>query len=89
MAILDVQNLTLSFGEKTLFSDVSFDIKEKEKVGLIGCNGAGKTSLFKVITGEYSADSGNCFMSRNATLHIFRKTNILITIENKFYIQFI
>ena len=68
MAILDVQNLTLSFGEKTLFSDVSFDIKEKEKVGLIGCNGAGKTSLFKVITGEYSADSGNCFMSRNATL---------------------
>ena len=45
MAVLDVQNLTLSFGEKTLFSNVSFDIKEKEKVGLIGCNGAGKTSI--------------------------------------------
>ena len=38
MAVLDVQNLTLSFGENTLFSNVSFDIKEKEKVGLIGCN---------------------------------------------------
>lgn len=68
MAVLDVQNLTLSFGENTLFSDVSFDIKEHEKVGLIGCNGAGKTSLFKIITGEYTHDSGNCFISKNAKL---------------------
>lgn len=68
MAVLDVQNLTLSFGENTLFSDVSFDIKEHEKVGLIGCNGAGKTSLFKIITGEYTSDSGNCFISKNAKL---------------------
>ncbi len=68
MAILDVQNLTLSFGENTLFSNVSFDIKEREKVGLIGCNGAGKTSLFKLITGEYTADSGACFISKNARL---------------------
>ncbi len=65
MAVLDVQNLTLSFGENVLFNNVSFDIKEKEKVGLIGCNGAGKTSLFKVITGEYSADSGNCFLGKD------------------------
>ena len=68
MAVLDVQNLTLSFGESTLFDGVSFDIKEKEKVGLIGCNGAGKTSLFKIITGEYSADKGNCFIGKNVKL---------------------
>lgn len=68
MAVLDVQNLTLSFGENTLFDGVSFDIKEKEKVGLIGCNGAGKTSLFKIITGEYSADNGNCFIGKNVKL---------------------
>lgn len=68
MAVLDVQNLTLSFGEKTLFSNVSFDIKEKEKVGLIGCNGAGKTSLFKIITGEYNPDDGACFISKNSRL---------------------
>ena len=68
MAVLDVQNLTLSFGEKTLFSNVSFDIKEKEKVGLIGCNGAGKTSLFKIITGEYTPDDGACFISKNSRL---------------------
>lgn len=68
MAVLDVQNLRLSFGEKTLFSNVSFDIKEKEKVGLIGCNGAGKTSLFKIITGEYTPDDGACFISKNSRL---------------------
>lgn len=68
MAVLDVQNLTLSFGENTLFSNVCFDIKEKEKVGLIGCNGAGKTSLFKIITGEYTPDDGACFISKNSRL---------------------
>lgn len=68
MAVLDVQNLTLSFGENTLFDGVSFDIKEKEKVGLIGCNGAGKTSLFKIITGEYIPDNGNCFTGKNVKL---------------------
>lgn len=68
MAILDVQNLTLSFGESLLFDNVSFDVKEKEKVGLIGCNGAGKTSLFKIIIGEYTADSGNCFLGKNVKL---------------------
>lgn len=68
MAVLDVQNLTLLFGENTLFTGVSFDIKEREKVGLIGCNGAGKTSLFKLITGEYTPDSGACFISKNARL---------------------
>lgn len=68
MAVLDVQNLTLSFGENVLFNSVSFDVKEKDKVGLIGCNGAGKTSLFKIITGEYSADSGNAFIGKNCKL---------------------
>lgn len=68
MAVLDLQNVSLSFGDNTLFSGVSFDIKEKEKVGLIGCNGAGKTSLFKVITGEYTPDSGSCFISKNTRL---------------------
>lgn len=68
MNVLNVQNLTLSFGEDTLFSNISFDVKAKEKVGFVGVNGAGKTSLFKVITGEYTADSGNCFLSKNARL---------------------
>lgn len=68
MNVLDVQNLTLSFGEHLLFDGISFDIKDKEKVGFIGVNGAGKTSLLKIIKGEYTADSGMCIISKNARL---------------------
>lgn len=68
MNVLDVQNLTLSFGENELFSNISFDVKDNEKVGFVGVNGVGKTSLFKIITGEYLPDSGNCFKSKNAKL---------------------
>lgn len=68
MAVLDVQNLTLSFGTDTLFTDVSFDIKEKEKAGLVGANGVGKTTLFKIITKEYTPDSGAAFISKNCRL---------------------
>ena len=66
MAVLSVQNLSLSFGERTLFSNVAFDVKENEKVGFVGANGVGKTSLFKIITGEYRADTGGAFVSKNA-----------------------
>ncbi|MGN1124190.1 MAG: ribosomal protection-like ABC-F family protein [Eubacterium sp.] len=68
MNVLDVQNLTLSFGSEVLFSDISFDIKDREKVGFVGVNGVGKSSLFKIITDEYTSDSGNCFISKNARL---------------------
>lgn len=65
MSVVSVQNLTLSFGEQTLFSNVSFDIFEKDRVGFVGANGVGKTSLFKVIKGDYLPDSGACFIGKN------------------------
>ena len=68
MSVVSVQNLTLSFGENTLFKGVSFDIYEKDKVGFVGANGAGKTSLFKVLKGEYLPDSGGCFLGKNVKI---------------------
>lgn len=65
MVVLSAQNLNLSFGEENIFSSLSFDIKDDEKAGLVGVNGAGKTSLFKIITGEYTPDSGSVFISKN------------------------
>ncbi len=65
MIVLSAQNLNLSFGEEIIFSSLSFDIKDDEKAGLVGVNGAGKTSLFKIITGEYAPDSGSVFISKN------------------------
>lgn len=58
MHIAQIENLTKTYGEKTLFSNLNFGIDEKDKIGLIGLNGTGKTSLIKVIAGIAPADSG-------------------------------
>ena len=63
--MLTFANLALRRGTLLLFSDVSFTIHKGRKVGLIGANGAGKTSLFKLITGELEADTGSLDFPQN------------------------
>lgn len=58
MNLLSIENLTKSYGEKVLFSQVSFGVDEGDKIGLIGVNGTGKTTFLKVIAGVDQADSG-------------------------------
>jgi len=59
MHLLEVNNLTKSFGGLTAISNVSFHIDEGEMVGIIGPNGAGKTTLFNLLSGFLEPDSGN------------------------------
>jgi ATP-binding cassette, subfamily F, member 3 len=56
--VIFVEKLNKQFGSKIIFRDVSFHLRPKEKVGLVGENGTGKTTLFKVIIGRESLDSG-------------------------------
>lgn len=58
MQTLRADNLTSTYGEKTLFKDISFIINENDRIGLIGTNGSGKTSLLNVISGIVSPESG-------------------------------
>lgn len=58
MSILSIENLTKTYGEKTLFDHISFAISEKQRIGLIGVNGTGKSSLLKVLAGIESAEEG-------------------------------
>lgn len=58
MKTLRAENLTSTYGEKTLFKDVSFIINEQDRIGLIGTNGSGKTSLLNVISGAVSPETG-------------------------------
>jgi len=58
MKILSVENLMKTYGEKTLFNEISFTVSEGQKIGLLGINGTGKSSLLKIISGAESADEG-------------------------------
>lgn len=65
MHYLSVENLSKSYGIKTLFEDISFHLSEGNKVALIAKNGSGKSSLLKVIAGKDSADSGKVWMHKD------------------------
>lgn len=75
MEILRVSNATKYFGETRLFENLSFHIEEGAKAGLLGVNGAGKTSLFKVLTGQMHLDEGDIYIHPNAKIG-YMKQNI-------------
>ncbi|MDF2883062.1 MAG: transporter related protein [Clostridiaceae bacterium] len=63
--VLHIENLSKSFGEKLLFKNLDFDLKRSDKVALIGANGRGKTTLFKIILDNISSDSGTVYLGKN------------------------
>lgn len=58
MNILSVENLSKSYGDKTLFRDISFSVAEKQRIGIIGVNGTGKSTLLKILARMEPEDSG-------------------------------
>ena len=59
MTILSVKNMTLRFGVTTILQGVDFALDESDRLGIIGVNGSGKSSLFRVITGQYEPEEGS------------------------------
>lgn len=68
MSILEVTNLTQSFGDKVILKNISFNLIKRDHIGLIGANGEGKTTLFRLLTKEILPDSGNINWSKNITI---------------------
>ena len=68
MALIAANGLGKSFGARTLFSGVSFELAPKEKAGLVGVNGCGKTTLFRILTGAEAPDAGAVYQSKDARL---------------------
>src|SRR5438105_3516469 len=63
--MLQVNNISLTYGPRLVLDDVSFTVAPGEKAGLIGVNGAGKSSLLKIVAGEQEADSGTVMRPRS------------------------
>lgn len=66
MALLSARGIGVTFIERVLFENVTFDIEKRDKVGFIGSNGTGKTTLLKVLSGELSPTAGEVFTSKDA-----------------------
>lgn len=81
MSLYNAKNVEFSFGAELLFRGVSFEIERNDKIGLVGRNGCGKTTLFKLMRGEYSADVGELIKSQDAVLgymeqHVVRDSSV-------------
>lgn len=84
MIILSCRHLTKSFGIDEILRDVTFNINEGDKVGLIGPNGEGKSTLFKILTKQLDYDSGELFLDKNKTLG-YLSQNLSLDSENTIY----
>lgn len=68
MSLIGFSNLSAGFGDNVLFENASFDVYEKETVGVIGANGVGKTTLFRIITGECDDYTGEVIKQKDAVV---------------------
>ena len=66
--MLSINNLSFYFGSRALYDNVSLHIKAKAKIGLIGANGTGKSTLLRLITGEYTPDEGTISKSGDCSI---------------------
>ena len=81
--VIDVNNISVSFGGTTLFSDVSFSINENDKIALMGKNGAGKSTLLKIIAGVGKPTTGNVAGPKDAIIaylpqHLLTEDNVTV-----------
>ena len=84
MNYLSVENISKSFGERTLFKDISFGINKDQKIAFIAKNGSGKTSIMKIINGEDESDTGQVVIRKDIKMSFLSQDNNLqeeLTIE--------
>jgi ATPase subunit of ABC transporter with duplicated ATPase domains len=71
--VISFSNLSKQYGKQVLFVDAAFQLNPGEKVGLVGPNGSGKTTVFRMIVGEESPDSGEVSVPKRVTVGYFRQ----------------
>ena len=76
MIVLSCNNLYKSFGIDSILENICFSVNEGDKIGIIGVNGTGKTTLMKIISGEYGYDEGDIYTSKDCEIgYLEQNTN--------------
>ena len=66
--MLNINNISFYFGSRALYENASLHIKPKERIALIGANGTGKSTLLRLINGEFNLDSGEMSKGKECTI---------------------
>lgn len=74
--VVNIKNASFAYGDKKILSDFSYNFKQNEKIGLVGGNGVGKTTLLNLITGELQEQSGYIDRGVNTDFGYFSQTTI-------------
>lgn len=88
MNYLSVENISKSFGERTLFENISFGINKDQKIAFVAKNGTGKTSILKIITGEDMPDTGQVVLRKEMKMAFLSQEpnlNPELTIEESIF----
>lgn len=85
MSIIVCDHISLSYGVKEVLSDITFSINEGAKVGVIGANGAGKTSLFKIINGDEEPTGGKVYLGKGVSIGFLEQISDNLTFEKNVY----
>lgn len=83
--VLTVKELAKSFGDLTLFKNVSFDIKKGERVAIIGENGTGKTTILKIINNLINADGGEITLGAKVNIGYYDQEQQLLNMKNTIF----
>lgn len=83
--VLSVKALSKSFGEKTLFSNISFEIKRGEHVAVIGANGTGKTTLLKILNEQEPATTGSFKLGTNVEIGYYDQEHAVLHMEKTIF----
>lgn len=85
MDVLKVEDLRMSFDGEEIFKNISFDIYRNERAAIIGDNGVGKTTLFKIVLGELFQDGGKVKMGESVNVGYFDQEQKSLNIENTIF----
>ena len=83
--VLSVKNFSKSFGNNQLFSDINFEIKRGEKIGIIGNNGTGKTTILKIINGLIDSDFGEFTLGSKVNIGYYDQEHHVLTMEHTLF----
>lgn len=85
MDVLKVEDLRMSFDDREIFKNISFDIYRNERAAIIGDNGVGKTTLFKIVLGELFQDGGKANMGESVNVGYFDQEQKSLNLENTIF----